>query len=179
MKKVNWLLLTLGVVFFSVDKASAQLTEQHAVGGRFGSATGITYRYALSEDRAAEGILSVQSNSKYRRFRLIGLYEFHKPLAENFSWYYGFGGSLGSIKYKALVSTTERINENGEREVVTVKTEPKSELALSIEGVVGVEYRIPTTPLAVSLDVKPYFDFLQESTIKVFDPFGLSIRYTF
>src|SRR5690606_18736222 len=129
--------------------------------------------------RAAEGILSVQSNSKYRCFRLIGLCECHKPTAENFSWYYCLGGSMGSIMYNALVSTTESINEYVEREVVIVKTEPKSELAMSIEGVVGVEYRIPTTPLAVSLDVKPYFYFLQESTIKVFDPFDLSIRYTF
>ena len=176
MRKANWLLLTLGVMLFSVDRASAQLTEQHAVGGRFGSATGLTYRYTLAEDRAAEGILSVQSNSKYRRFRLIGLYEFHKPLAENFSWYYGFGGSLGSIKYKAIVTTTTDPTSGA---VTTIRTDPKSELALSLEGVVGVEYRIPTTPLAVSLDVKPYFDFLQESSIRLFDPFGLSIRYTF
>lgn len=54
-----------------------------------------------------------------------------------------------------------------------------SELALSIDGVAGIEYAIPTTPLAVSLDVKPYFDFLQSSSFKILDTFGFSIRYKF
>jgi len=175
MRKANWLLLVFGIILFSFDKASAQLAEQHAVGARFGSATGFTYRYALNEDRAAEGILSIQSNSKFRRFRLVGLYEFHKPLAENLNWFYGFGGSLGSIKYKSIVTTIK----DPDGTIRTTRTDPKSELALSIDGIIGVEYNIPTTPLSVSLDVKPYFDFLQESTIKLFDPFGLSIRYKF
>ncbi|NQD72262.1 hypothetical protein HP439_16170 [Sphingobacterium shayense] len=175
MKKANWLLLTLGLLLFSFNQVSAQLNTQHAVGGRFGSATGFTYRYTLTPDRAVEGILSVQSNSKSRRFRLVGLYEFHKPIAENFSWFYGFGGSIGSLKYKPVESRTE--NPDGS---VTIRTtESKSELALSIDGIIGVEYTIPTTPFSVSVDVKPYFDFLQESSIKIFDPFGLSIRYTF
>ncbi|TYP88719.1 hypothetical protein BC792_13020 [Sphingobacterium allocomposti] len=175
MKKTNWLLLTLGIVLCSFGQVSAQLTEQHAIGGRFGSATGFAYRYTLSEDRAAEGILSVQSNSKSRRFRLVGLYEFHRPLAENFTWFYGFGGSVGSFRYKEVVTQTT----NPDGSVTTRRTEPKSELALSLDGIIGVEYAIPTTPLSVSLDVKPYFDFLQESTIKLIDPLGLTIRYRF
>ncbi|MGO1245341.1 MAG: hypothetical protein ACTJHT_12835 [Sphingobacterium sp.] len=175
MKKANWLLLTLGLLLLSFDKASAQLDTQHAAGGRFGSATGFTYRYTLAPDRAMEGILSVQSNSKSRRFRIVGLYEFHKPLAENFTWFYGFGGSIGSMKYKAIETRTE----NPDGSITTRKTDSKSELALSIDGVIGVEYAIPTSPFSVSVDVKPYFDFLQESSIKIFDPFGLSIRYKF
>ncbi|MFD1771096.1 hypothetical protein [Sphingobacterium suaedae] len=175
MKKTKWLLLVLGIVLISFEQASAQLSSQHAVGGRFGSATGFTYRYTMAEDRAIEGILSLQSNSKSRRFRLVGLYEFHKPLAENFTWFYGFGGSVGSFRYKALETRTS----NPDGSVTITKTDPKSELALSIDGIIGVEYAIPTTPLSVSLDVKPYFDFLQESTIKIIDPLGLTIRYKF
>lgn len=175
MKKANWLLLTWGIILLSFGKVSAQLDTQHAVGGRFGSATGFSYRYTLAEDRAIEGIVSLQSNSQSRRFRLVGLYEFHKPLAENFTWFYGFGGSVGSFRYKDVVSTWT----NDQGQTVTERVDSNSELALSIDGVIGVEYQIPTTPLSISLDVKPYFDFLQESTIKLIDPFGLTIRYKF
>jgi len=165
MDRAKWLLLVLGTVLFSVDRASAQLTDQHALGGRFGNLVGITYRYALPETSSAvEGILSMQSNSVFRRFRVVGLYEFHQPLpiAENFSWFYGFGGSVGSFRKKPSNGTASR-----------------SKFLLGVDGIVGVEYNIPTTRLSASLDAKPYFDFLKESTTRALDPFGLSIRYRF
>lgn len=155
------------VLLFVGKNGFAQLDSQHALGARFGSATGINYRYTLAEDRAVEAIMSIQSNSRSSRFRVVGLYEFHKPLSGDFSWYYGFGGSVGSYKYKAFTDA------NG------VRVDANSEVALSIDGIVGVEYQIPTTPLAISLDVKPYFDFIQESSIRLIDPFGFSIRYKF
>lgn len=150
------------------NEASAQLSSQHAVGLRFGSASGINYRYTLAENRALEGIMSVRSNSTSSTFRLVGLYQYHKELPlENFSWYYGFGGSIGNYTYKAFT------NNEGTHIPKT------SELSLSIDGIVGVEYSLPTAPIALSLDVKPYFDFVQESTIRIFDPIGFSIRYKF
>ena len=153
-------------VFLGKD-SFAQLSSQHAIGARFGSATGVTYRYTLADDRALEGIMSIQSNSKSNRFRLVGLYQFHKPLSGDFSWYYGFGGSLGSYKYKAFTDASgNRIPSN-------------SEVSISIDGIIGVEYNIPTTPIAISLDVKPYLDFIQESSIRLIDPIGFSIRYKF
>lgn len=82
---------------------------------------------------------------------------------------------MGSFKYKS--ETVQVTNENGQ--VITSRTNPKSELALSVDGIIGVEYAIPTAPLSISLDLKPYFDFIQESSIKLIDPFGLSIRYKF
>src|SRR5690554_5429511 len=118
MKKASWLLLTLGIILFSFDTSWAQLNSEHAVGGRFGSATGFTYRYTLAEDRAVEGILSVQSNSKSRRFRLVGLYQYHQPLADNFTWFYGFGGSVGSFRYKEVVTQTQ----NPDGSVTTQRT---------------------------------------------------------
>ncbi|MCA5005430.1 hypothetical protein [Sphingobacterium bovistauri] len=149
-------------------EASAQLSSQHAVGLRFGSASGVNYRYTLAENRALEGILSMRSNSTSSTFRLVGLYQYHKELPlENFSWYYGFGGSIGNYTYKAFTS-----NEG-------VHIPKTTELSLSIDGIVGVEYSLPTAPISLSLDVKPYFDFVQESTIRVFDPIGFSIRYKF
>lgn len=157
--------LFLGLLISQVS--FAQLSSKNAIGARFGSATGINYRYSLSDQRAVEGILTVQSNSVFSRFRLIGLYEYHKPLGQNFSWYYGFGASVGSYKMKAFVDASGH------------HYDPKSEFAMSIEGIVGVEYSIPSSPISVSFDAKPYLDFIQESSIKFVDPFGLSIRYKF
>ena len=160
--------LIFTVLFLAMSfSAHAQLSSQHAIGARFGSATGITYRYTLSPDRAVEGILSVQSNSKYSRFRLVGLYEYHKPLMENLSWYWGFGGSVGSYTGKAYTT------DDGKR------FDKYSELALSIDGVAGLEYKIPSAPLAISLDAKPYFDFLQESGFNFVNGLGFSVRYMF
>ena len=166
---IKYLVLVL-IVFFSGAEAFAQLSSPHAVGLRFGSASGITYRYTLSDVNAFEGIMNVQSNSRWSRFRLVGLYQYHQPLdfgTEGFSWYWGFGGSVGSYTGKAYTTA------DGDR------VDKYSELALSIDGVAGIEYAIPTTPLAVSLDVKPYFDFLQSSSFRIFDTFGFSIRYKF
>lgn len=166
---IKYLILVL-VVLFSGHEVFAQLSSPHAAGIRFGSATGFTYRHSLSDVNAFEGILSVQSNSRSSRLRLVGLYQYHQPLdlgTEGFSWYWGFGGSVGSYTGKAYTDA------NGNR------MDRYSELALSVDGVAGIEYAIPTTPLAVSLDVKPYFDFLQSSSFKILDTFGFSIRYKF
>ena len=150
-----------------VEPSKAQLQSRHAVGARFGSATGIAYRYTMTPDRALEGIMSIQSNSEYSRFRLVGLYEYHLPLYEDFSWFWGFGGSVGSYTRKPFT------NAEGNR------FDKYSEMALSIDGIAGVEYQIPSAPIALTLDIKPYFDFLQESGFRIWDGVGFSIRYTF
>ncbi|MCT1526590.1 hypothetical protein [Sphingobacterium hotanense] len=168
MKKTLQLTFILVLtVFAGMNIAQAQLPTTHAIGARFGSATGVTYRYSLNQTNAIEGILSVQSNSKYSRFRLVGLYEYHMPIANDFSWFWGFGGSVGSYAGKAYT------DDKGNR------FDKYSELALSVDGIAGVEYKIPSAPIALSLDIKPHFDFLQSSGFKIFDTFGFSVRYTF
>jgi len=154
-------------ILASTNFAQAQLSSQHAIGARFGSATGITYRYTLTPATAVEGILSIQGNSEYSRFRLVGLYQHHMPIMDDFSWFWGYGGSVGSYTGKAFTDASGN------------RFDKYSELALSVDGIVGVEYKIPSAPLAISLDAKPYFDFLQESGFRIWDGIGFSVRYTF
>lgn len=166
MKHILHSLLLFVIALAFSQESFAQLSSQNALGGRFGSASGITYRYSLSNDRAIEGILNVQSSSSYSRFRLVGLYEYHKILKNDLTWYYGFGGSIGSYTYKAYTDGSgKRYNS-------------ESQLALSIDGILGIEYAIPSAPISISLDIKPYFDFIQDTGIKFFNP-ALSIRYKF
>ncbi|MFD2741874.1 MULTISPECIES: hypothetical protein [Sphingobacterium] len=171
MKYITKFYLLLTCIFLFSGSTYAQLRSQHAAGLRFGSATGFNYRYALNDVNAVEGILSVQSNSTSSRFRLVGLYQYHQPINEDFSWYWGYGGSIGSYTTKAFQSQQPDGTVNFHAR--------NSELALSVDGIAGVEYNIPTTPIAVSLDIKPYFDFLQSSSFRIIDTFGFSVRYQF
>jgi len=98
---------------------------------------------------------------------MLALYEIYKPITGNFNWYYGFGGSVGSYKSKAFT------NANGAR------VDSYSEAAISIDGIIGVEYNVPEAPIVISLDIKPYLDFIQSSTIKLLDPVGFTVRYKF
>src|SRR5690606_39161925 len=109
-------------VLATIDFAQAQLSSQHAIVARFGSATGVTYRYTLSPATALEGVLSIQGNSAYSRFRLVGLYEHHMPIRDDFSWYWGYGGSVGSYTGKAFT------DGSGNR------FDKYSELSLSVDG---------------------------------------------
>lgn len=73
MKKLSWIVGVAVGLLGVTNEAFAQLDSKGAIGARFGSAQGITYRHTLSNDRAVEALLSIQSNSNYRRFRVVGL----------------------------------------------------------------------------------------------------------
>lgn len=166
MNKTFYFLVGFIFLLISAPKAQAQLDQKGALGLRFGSAQGVTYKHTLTRNKALEGILSIQNNSKARTFRLVGLYEFYSPIATNFTWFYGLGGSIGSYRQK------DQIN-NG------VRMAYDSKLNLSIDGVVGINYAIPGAPFELALDIKPYLDILNDTKLKIFDPIGFSVRYTF
>lgn len=137
-------------------------TYTQAIGGRFGVANGITYKHFLYEGQAIEGILNFQGNRSYSQFKLLGLYQIHQPIlfldAPGLNWYFGGGGGLGSYRYKNRL-----IDDN-------------SGFALSVDGVIGIDYKIPTAPIALSLDWKPALE-LTPNTGMRFDGFGLSARF--
>ncbi len=134
-------------------------TYTQAIGGRFGVANGITYKHFINEGHAIDGILNFQGNRSFTIFKLLGLYEIHQPIqfvdVEGLQWYYGFGGGLGRYRYKDTDS---------------------SGLAWSFDGAIGVDYKIPTAPINLSLDWKPTMELTPESGLR-FDGFGLSIRF--
>ena len=170
MKKILIFSFFLALFALFSNPAAAQLNNEQAIGLRFGSSQGLNYRYTLAQDRAVEGLLSIQSNSTSKRFRLTGLYEHFYDLSDDFQWYWGYGGSIGSYTRKSYT----RVNENGNTDFIP----SSSALALSVDGVAGIQYIIPETPLGLTLDIKPTFDFLQSSSIQILN-FGFSIRYLF
>jgi hypothetical protein len=128
-------LLALSIGFALPSKAQ----YRNALGVRLGDSFGVTYKTFIQSDRALDFILNVRSRKNQSDFALTGLYEVHNPIAgaEGLRWYYGGGGSLGSINYR---------NEEDDRD---------NDLYLSVDGVLGLDYVIPGSPLNVSLDWKP------------------------
>src|SRR5690606_18443787 len=156
--------LFIGLIFTGItyQRATAQeSTYTRAIGGRFGVANGITYKHFLTDRHAIDGILNFQGNRSFTIVKLLGLYEIHQPVnfvnVEGLQWYYGSGGGLGHYRYKDT-------DECG--------------LAWSLDGVIGLDYKIPEAPINLALDWKPTMELTPEAGVR-FDGIGLSIRFVF
>ena len=82
-----------------------------------------------------------------------GTYQWQQPvIAEGFNLYYGVGAYVGLAQQY---------------------------LGVGAEGVVGLEYKIPEVPLAISLDYRPTFNILGGFGYSNFYNFGLGVKYCF
>lgn len=158
----QFFLAILFAALFLLPSTETQAQYKNALGVRLGDAYGVTFKTFLQSDRALDFILNVRSRKHYSQFRLTGLYEVHNPIqgAPGLRWYYGGGGTLGSINYK---------NDWDGRD---------NDLLLSVDGVLGLDYKINGAPINLSLDWKPAIELAPETD---FDPrgVGLSVRITF
>lgn len=169
MKKVTYILLLLAAFLFAGKTSKAQEyapNYQFAAGLKFGGyENGIAGKYFMNNSTAIEGFLGLRSP---HGLVITGLYELNVQIAhvEGLRFYYGAGGHIGSVGagyYKRF---------NGDNELYT-----SSQLLLGLDGVAGVEYVIPQSPIAVSLDLNPR---LELATGPFFDiaP-GLGVKYCF
>lgn len=156
-KTLFYAILAIGL---SLTSFSASAQYKHAVGGRFGIANGISFKtFSKGGNTALDFILNFQSKHDYSYFRFTGLYEIHQDInnAEGLRWYYGFGGTIGSINNKLV---------------------DNNEVLLAVDGVIGLDYKFKDAPINLALDWKPA---VEVSPNTEFDPegLGLSIRFTF
>jgi hypothetical protein len=92
--------------------------------------------------------------SVYSQFvNVDATYQWKQPvIADGFHLYYGGGAYLGlATQY----------------------------LGLGAEGVVGLEYQIPSVPLAISFDYRPTFNILGGFGYSNFVNFGFGVKYCF
>ena len=159
MKKLLLLCLTAGIILLAQTESKAQQTYKNAIGGRLGTANGITYKTFISGDRALGFILNFRSNNNYSTFRFTGLYEIHDNInnAPGLRWYYGPGATVGSRKFKPS---------------------DDSDLLVSIDGVLGLDYKFDGAPINLALDWKPAIEVTPNTQFDA-EGFGLSIRFTF
>lgn len=158
MKKLLFTLIAAATIFtINVDTAHAQ-SYKHAIGGRFGSANGISFKTGLNKGAMLELIGNFRSSGSVDYLRLTALYEVYNPIggAAGLSWYYGAGGTIGSYKVK---------NSDGE-------------VYLGANGVLGLDYKFNGAPINLSLDWIPTLQ-LTPSTGFYSGDVGLGVRFTF
>jgi len=118
----------------------------------------------MMNDVALEGIAGFRDHGLV----ITGLYEFHQEAfgVHELKFYYGAGahiGAIGSGVYQRFNGDNQPYN--------------RSSILLGVDGVLGLEYRIPKSPIAISLDLNPRAEL---ATGPFFDiaP-GLGLKYTF
>jgi hypothetical protein len=179
MKSSNTTTNLLLVIFFiiaftiiSIVTAKGQSINspdyRNAIGLRGGYPSGLTFKHFSSGTTAWEGILGVW----HRALSLTILYEKHASAFDvsGMRWYYGGGGHVA-------FATSRRYYDD--RDGRYYYRYYRDDAAFGIDGIIGLEYKIPPIPFAISLDLKPtlevttggaaYFDL---------DP-GLGLKFTF
>lgn len=155
MKKI--ILLAIITVAVTFSQASAQ-DYKNAIGGRFGSANGVSFKTGLNKGAMLELIGNFRSNKNVSYFNLTGLYEVYNPIngAPGLNWYYGAGATIGSTKVKGY----------------------DGDIYLSANGVLGLDYKFKGAPINLSLDWVPALQLTPDTGFWGGDV-GLGVRFTF
>lgn len=163
MKKLLLITLLFTAILFTTQKSNAQ-SYQWAAGLKFGGyENGISGKYFAGKDVSLEGILGFRSAGVV----ITGLYEINQVAfgVNELNFYYGAGAHIGSIgnSYQRFGSTGTSYTNN--------------QLLLGVDGVIGLEYTIPKSPIAVSLDLNPRVELASGPFIDLAP--GLGIKYIF
>lgn len=158
MKRLIYLLLVTVCFVFANTEIKAQ-NYKNAIGGRFGTANGITFKTFGAGNAAWDLIANFRDTKAYSTFRFTALYEIHNNFtgAPGLQYYYGGGGTVGTYKFKS----------NDEKDIY-----------VSADGVLGLDYKFDGAPINVALDWKPALELKPDTEFDA-EGFGLSIRYTF
>jgi len=157
MKKLLITLVASVAILLSTTDASAQ-GYNNAIGGRFGSANGISFKTGLNKSAMLELIANFRSNKSVDYFKVTALYEVYNPIngAAGLNWYYGGGGSIGSYKVKGF----------------------DGDVYFAANGVLGLDYKFNGAPINLSLDWVPALEFTPNTGFYGGDV-GLGVRFTF
>lgn len=141
-----------------------------AIGLRAGETSGITYKQFFTPVEAFEGILGLWPNA----IGITGLYEKYVPFGSvsGLNWYFGGGAHLSIGTGKLFYFERE-----GSRYYSYRSKYPG--LAVGVDGLVGIEYKLPKAPFAISFDIKPFLEVNNGGVLYTsFDP-GLGIKVAF
>jgi len=164
MKRVH----ILGALFMFLGTfLTAQEIANHALGLRLGDSDGfgaeVSYQKRTAVDNRLEFNLGWRDSRNFNAIKLAGLYQWVQTLDENFNWYYGAGGGLGSVNFPNIPNN-----------------EDIGGVFIFGAGNIGLEYNFDL-PLILSLDFRPeigiagYGDFSNNFDFDI----GLGIRYQF
>jgi len=120
----------------------------------------VTYKQFIRTNKAVEAIGYISLDG----FRATVLNEKYAPIEgnENLSWYTGYGGHLG------IWSERYKINH----------PDHPAGIAVGVDGILGLDYKVKNVPLNISVDWQPSFNFVG---LTYFESgwAGIGVRYTF
>ncbi len=159
MKKLFTMMCLTVIATIGIYSTADAQSYRNAIGGRFGTANGVTFKTTLGDNKMLDLIANFRSNNGYSYFRVTGLYEIYNPIqgVDGLNWYYGLGGSVGSRKWR---------------------NDDTNKAYISVDGVVGLDYKFVDAPINLSLDWKPAIE-LAPATEFDSSGLGLSVRFTF
>ncbi|MEP2024415.1 MAG: hypothetical protein ABJH98_18155 [Reichenbachiella sp.] len=159
-------------VFF-LKQTQAQQYDRSA-GVRLGGSSGLTFKKFIVDEQAIEAIVSNRKNG----IQLTVMYLLHQPMRvsfnDNFYFYYGVGGHVGSEKHGGIDKTLTNTDP------ASFEYDNKNYLTMGIDGMIGIEYRMLSVPITLSLDLKPYLNYVGFRKIKGdFWDASIAIKYVF
>lgn len=143
-------------IFLTVASVNAQKTGSDyrtALGVKF-YPTGVTLKHFVSAKNALEGLGYFYNEG----FRITGLYEIHGNIANagGLRWYVGPGAHIGFYNNKYGGATS-----------------------LGVDGVLGLDYKINSAPINLSIDWQPSIEFGNNYNNGFSGSWGgIAIRYT-
>ncbi len=158
-KKILFAALLSFFITLSSYSQNTGSSYRTALGVKFYPA-GITFKHFTQANRALEGIGYFWENG----FRFTGLYEIHGDIngAPGLKWYVGPGAHIQVWNDKWKKEFPER----------------DAGVAIGIDGVLGLDYKIGGAPINLSLDWQPSFNFVGYTYFEGRWG-GFAIRYTF
>jgi hypothetical protein len=162
MKKL--ILSTLVVICLTIT-ASAQSNYKTGIGIRGGGyENGLTIKHFTNSSTAIEGIIGFRPGVVV----ITGLYEKHAVAFSepSVNWYYGAGAHIGSInggRYYRGYGQDRYYND--------------SVLLLGADGILGLEWKIPQIPFALSVDLHPRLELARGPFLDL--EAAATLRYTF
>lgn len=151
-------LLVLCIYYGQAQSSTTNSTSYRtALGVKIWDGAGITLKHFGASGNAVEAIGYFWRHG----FRLTGLYEIHGDIADapGLKWYIGPGAHIGFYNNKYY-----RDYDN--------------DVAIGIDGVIGLDYKFRGAPINMSLDWQPSFEFGDGAGF--YGSWGgLGIRYTF
>lgn len=160
MKKIVVLLGLLTLLTVNRTQAQSMGSEYRtAIGAKFWPG-GLTVKHFIRDNRALEGIAYFWGHG----FRFTGLYEVHGDInaAPGLKWYVGPGLHIGAYNDHYW-----RGNDHYE----------DGSASFGLDGVLGLDYKINGAPIALSIDINPYFELLHHPYVDVWG--GLGVKFTF
>jgi len=164
--------LILLISFLMISSLIHSQVFERQLGLRLGVTSGITGKVIKDKKSAIQGTLGFRNGG----IQLYTLLEAYKELDQKHNWYMYFGGGAHVGYVNGYNKVRRWSNTNG----YYWEEEFTSGPVLALDAVIGVVYCIPTIPLTLFAEFKPWAELQSFNKFRVnFYDFGFGIVYRF